>query len=44
MTRCVDHTKNIEQEYRNNDIAANHLYERFIINLEPSSSDDEDEV
>ena len=39
---CVNHTKKIEQEYIEKDRAVSHLYERFVINVESSSSDQED--
>ena len=39
---CAAPYKKIEQEYIEKDKAVNHLFERFVINLESSSSDQED--
>lgn len=41
--QCMKHTRQIEEQYRAADVAAEHLYERFIITVTDSdqSSDDE---
>lgn len=36
---CINHTKKIENKYRNKDLAREHLYEQFIINIDDDSSD-----
>lgn len=37
---CISHTKKIEEEYRAKDIAQDHLFEEFIINIMSDTSDE----
>ncbi len=38
--KCIEHTKKIEDQFRKNDIAKDHVYETFKINIEDVSNDD----
>lgn len=38
--KCIEHTRKVEEEYRRKDLAKDHVYEQFLINLEEESSDD----
>lgn len=38
--KCIEHVKKIEDDYWSKDVAREHLFETFIINIENDSSDD----
>lgn len=40
--KCIDHTVRIEEDYRKNDRAVDHLIEKFIINLTSDDSSEEE--
>ena len=41
--KCIGHTRKLEEEYRRKDLAYEHLYEQFVINLSPMDSSSSDE-
>lgn len=41
--KCMAHTRKVEEEFRRNDIAVNHMVEKCVTNIANDSSSDEDE-
>lgn len=40
--KCVDHVKKIEEDYRRKDVAREHVFESFIINIDDEDTDSDD--
>ena len=40
--KCIQHVKKIEEDFRNKDLAREHLFENFVINIDDEDSDEDD--